>query len=759
MSGLHLRNALLKAGQWRSLSVAIMSIAGIAVSLGIFATLRHREWQQVCADLTVAANVRMAAFATELDVDGDAVDAIHAFCSVHGHVDALDFHAFVAPFAAEAPGLRAFAWVTSTRDANKKERFAIRYAEPQDSTKAMVGVDLGRTDELRHAFERSRDSGKAVALTSIPLPAALKCHNSFVLIRPVYWEGMSPEVSPQPSNGFCGFVVGIFSIPDLVDAALKDLPPEGIHMDFYDLTHPDRPRLFHRHESRIGADFLPHVPSELIRTREFDLQVSDTNWRIECYPVPAFIAEHKTWNPWVVLGLGLMMTTSGCTLLELTIRRAVRHEGALMKQAEELRHSEKRTYFLLNDVKAKNRELEQLYQVAQTATRAKSEFLANMSHELRTPLTAIMGYADLLIESLPSGDELQAATTIERNAEHLLAIINDLLDISKIEAGRFRVERVSCSPEHLFVDLRTMMAASAHTKGLTLHLTPEGPLPETIVTDPVRLRQILVNLIGNAIKFTEHGEVRVTTRFLTEPPDDPKLQIEVTDTGIGMSSTHMERLFQPFVQADSSITRRFGGTGLGLTLSKRLAIMLGGDIAVHSTPGKGSTFTVTIATGPVDPSTLRDYTSDWKTDIQKLSAASVAVRLEGRILLAEDGVDNQRLLTRILTKAGAQVVVAQNGQEALDMALAATTGENGSPFGLILMDIQMPVMDGYHATRQLRAAGYKGTIVALTAHAMPHDIQQCRNAGCDSHIAKPFQRDALLQTVAQFLNAATDVVK
>jgi len=303
---------------------------------------------------------------------------------------------------------------------------------------------------------------------------------------------------------------------------------------------------------------------------------------------------------------------------------------------------------------------------------------------------------------------------------------------------------------------------------LTLSAELAGPLPETILTDPLRLRQILVNLVGNAIKFTERGEVRVGARLISglgrgtvpfssdENRDSPpkagpaRLQFEVTDTGIGMSEEQVANLFQPFSQVDGSTSRRFGGTGLGLAISKRLAEALGGTIEVHSAPGKGSTFSVTIDPGPLEGIGVLHPTEAVASPAAPgaAPAGEGKIALCARVLLAEDGPDSQRLISLVLKKAGADVTSVENGQLALEAALAAR--DAGNLFDVILMDIQMPVMDGYEATRALRDRGYTGPIIALTAHAMTGDRQRCLDAGCDDYAAKPIDRRQLLATVARW---------
>ena len=406
-------------------------------------------------------------------------------------------------------------------------------------------------------------------------------------------------------------------------------------------------------------------------------------------------------------------------------------------------------------LEAANQTLEEFNHVAETANRAKSEFLANMSHEIRTPMTAILGYSDVLLDEIEQENSRSAVYTIKRNGEHLLGLINDILDLSKIEAGKLEVERISCSPVKIVADVASLMRVRAQAKNLPLDIEYAGSIPESIHCDPVRLRQILINLIGNAIKFTETGRVCVLTR-LVQCSDRPSwLQFDVIDTGIGMTQEQVVRLFKPFMQADSSTSRRFGGTGLGLSISKRLAKLLGGDILVSSTPGKGSTFSVTIETGTLDGVQMLEAPAEAMAEGKREPKPNAVtdVKLDCRILLAEDGPDNQRLISFVLKKAGAQVTVAENGQEALQQVLAAK--DAGRPFEVVLMDMQMPVMDGYTATQELRQAGYDGPIIALTANAMLGDDEKCREVGCDDYLTKPIDRTKFLPVIASHVQQKT----
>jgi PAS domain S-box-containing protein len=389
---------------------------------------------------------------------------------------------------------------------------------------------------------------------------------------------------------------------------------------------------------------------------------------------------------------------------------------------------------------------------AESASRAKSEFLANMSHEIRTPMTAILGYADRLLDPEQTvADRLNHVNTIRRNGAHLLTVINDILDVSKIEAGEMKMERVACSTSMIIGDVASTMRVRAIEKNLKFDVVLATAVPETIETDPTRFRQVIINLLGNAIKFTEAGWVRLSVRYDANGPGGAnRLVVEIIDTGVGITPEQQSHIFEPFAQGDASTTRKFGGTGLGLTISRKLARMLGGDIDVDSTIGRGSTFTVSIDPGPVAADAM--MISTFKEVITDVGPLRVGARLAGRVLLAEDGPDIQQLLSHYLRNAGAEVAVADNGRIAVEKILAAAAA--GHPFHVVLMDMQMPELDGYGATSELRRRGQDLPIVALTAHAMAHDRAKCLNCGCTDFLSKPVSRKELIETIAKHLPAS-----
>jgi PAS domain S-box-containing protein len=394
-------------------------------------------------------------------------------------------------------------------------------------------------------------------------------------------------------------------------------------------------------------------------------------------------------------------------------------------------------------------ELTQAKEAAEESNRSKSAFLANMSHEIRTPMSAILGYSDLLLEpSRTQSDKVDSLQVIRRNARHLLQLINDILDISKIEAGKMSPETIECDLPATVAEVTSMIRPRATEKNLEFRVVFDGPIPRKIRTDSMRLKQILTNLLGNAVKFTLRG--MVTLRVSCQRREDgSRIQFDVADTGVGMNEKQMGRLFQAFTQADESTTRKFGGTGLGLVISKRLAVLLGGDITVESTPMVGSIFKCFIEAGDLDGVEMITNANEGLLEAQEPQAVSGrrAIRLSGRVLLAEDGPDNQLLLSLHLREAGADVTVAENGRMAVNLA-------KSQPFDLILMDMQMPELDGYGATKELRRLNFKLPIIALTAHAMEGDREKCMAAGCTDYLSKPVERDDLLQLLNKYLARA-----
>lgn len=422
-------------------------------------------------------------------------------------------------------------------------------------------------------------------------------------------------------------------------------------------------------------------------------------------------------------------------------------EAKVRKRTFELQQVNRRLRHKVTECQQAEGQARVLANEAVAANRAKSEFLANMSHELRTPMNAIMGFSQVLAEIELDDEQRTYVKMIYNNSNTLLRLISDVMDYSRIEAGKLNIHIKDCKIGELLDEIESIMRPAAIKKGIRLEILQCEMIPESIKTDPLRLRQCLVNLIKNAIKFTETGYVYVNIALETIS-EETFICFDVEDTGIGIADENMPTIFDSFTQVDGSSTRKYGGAGLGLAITKRLIKMLGGRISVQSKEAKGSIFKITIPTGVHWP---QEGSAAWNKykhvdEIFELSDTEKGSAMyTGKVLVAEDNPSNQKLIAILLQKLGFEVTLADDGLEAVEKCAA-------EKFDIVLMDMQMPNMNGYEATRQLRSTGIKTPIIAVTANAMTGDEKKCMDAGCDGYLSKPIDRNKLDELISQHLS-------
>lgn len=606
---------------------------------------------------------------------------------------------------ARADGAPDFA-VRSHPDADRGDgpHYVVLFHEPESVNRSAWGLDVTTLGVNRAAFDDSAEADEVRATRGFHL---------YQLPDP---EGLGIVMTLPVRTGGSGEVSGWIAAPIVVDNAFLSwagIGWEGAWVRVAEVGNGER-TLF---ESGPAGEHGEPI--------SLAMAIGGRDWVFQCAPYGHRVLAGERGEAWVVLVAGALVSVLVSMLLWLAMRTGDRARRLAYRMTKTLAESEARQSLLA--------------QRAQDASEAKTLFLANMSHELRTPLTAVLGYADRLAEEGGLGEgQAEAVRAIRRNGWHLLALVNDVLDLTGAETGLAAQRYETVHVASLVEDAVATARPAAQRKGLRVEGEVEGGAAVAAVLDATRVRQVLNNLMHNAVKFSESGSVRLVARRSGE-----RLHLSVTDSGPGIEPSARGRIFEPFTQGDERHSRSQGGAGLGLAVSRRLARRMGGDVTVESEVGKGSVFTLWLPLVPGEAG----------GGVAEARAEASATPLHGRVLVAEDSEDSQRLLGWMLRRAGLRVESATDGAQAVRAVVNA--GEAGEPFDLVLMDVQMPVVDGLEATRELRRRGFRGAIVALTAHAMPEDRRRCLAAGCDDYRSKPIEREELIRVVAEHLGAAS----
>jgi signal transduction histidine kinase/CheY-like chemotaxis protein len=699
---------------------------------------------------------------TRLKIYTNALIATQALFKANKFTDRNEFGAFISGFnlRTQYPGMHGIGYTlkVSQKDlpahvrqiqtsglpdyrpwpqSNESELFSIIYIEPLDwRNKRALGYNMHSDPIRRKAMDQARDSGEAATtgLVTLVQETSEKTQPGFLIYVPIYKKNMPVSSFEERRKALEGFVYSPFRAQDLFAQIQKDLLKDdsSIIIKVFDgNSELEKDLLFSSQDEKQKS--LVKYRHE----RSLPLLIADHPWTLKIQAAPE---NHLNW--WELSPLFVGILGSIISFLIFYIHRFSKTLNINLK--EDLKRQK--------NTQERVREAQIL---SEQANQTKSRFLAAITHEIRTPLGIILGFADLALDAKGINEEVRDYLVgIKRNGNSLLNLIGDVLDLSKIEANKMEMDLRQVPLHETLDDVISSLNLLAREKGLNLKLIKDEPLPTFISTDPLRFRQILINLIGNAIKFTEKGEVSLRVRGLSKPVVGSPIHLEflIQDSGIGIVPEFKKTIFQPFSQGESLKSQTHRGTGLGLALSKQLAIALGGDAElVHSEVGKGSTFRFYINGGLYSKAPIEKEPK--KTDAHRNStslSSQTLPPLEGvNILVAEDSSDNQLLIKRYLTSAGARIDFANDGLEALSMA-------NKKDYSVILMDIQMPNLDGYEATQRLRKEGYKKKIIALTANAFREERERILSGGFDQYLTKPISRINLIKEISAILFKEND---
>ncbi|CAE7760391.1 luxQ [Symbiodinium sp. CCMP2592] len=630
-----------------------------------------------------------------------------------------------------------------------EEHYIIKYAEPQPRNEMILGLDVAAKPANKDVYDRAAFTGSMQISAPFKLKQ-LEAENAeskfgLVFTYPSYEPGMPTETSEQRRQAIRGWVslsIDTALFANYINARNNHADRVSISTDDFQQNVISLTNIIPIGKECSIESNVEYSFSHTIGGKTINTTVSACTLHPESDLTPTEIASHtqKANNALIIGSLASLLVTAITFFITQGRTRAVNLASKMNKSL----------------IESEQRQREFAYN-AQRANHAKSVFLANMSHEIRTPMTAVLGYTEILKDMVPEHHDPEtmgtAVNRITRAGSHLLTVINDVLDLSKIESGKLAINPVKCHIGEVLAECVATMQVQSNERGVDLEVKFKTPIPESIVADPYRVRQIILNLISNAIKFTYYGSITIELEQI-----DDTLNIAVADTGVGIEPDRLETIFKPFEQVDinkveTALSYENLGTGLGLSISRQLAEMMQGELSATSVVARGSTFTFSLPIVlPQSESAQHTITELPIDDSTKINTRKLpTTQLSGRVLIAEDGPDNQLLLKHFFSKTELEYEFVWNGQQALNRVF--NDPKLYESFDLIIMDMQMPVMDGYQATAKLREEGCRLPILALTANALPGDRQRCLEAGCDEYETKPLNRARLLRTIQRLLNS------
>ncbi|HKY81661.1 MAG TPA: response regulator [Sphingobium sp.] len=716
----------------------LVGVASLALTLGAWRWLSQEQSRSIETEFTLEADQRAEGIKRQFATETNVVKALLGYYQGQQAISQGQFAAFAKVYLTGLSSLDSVQWVPHVRGGARAETFPILYAQSaMGSANDIIGFDWGSDPSARTAILAARSSGEINAAAHIKLPQMADGAPRIAVFAPVY-DGVAEEMTVDERRAhFKGFVVAVLRIGDVIQSAVDLTPREGVDLYLLDSAAPPARRVLlsilspgsdRKRRPGTGAE----MAGELFHSSS--LVIGDSVFTIYSAATSGYGRKRLTSTPTIALAGGLAVTLILTIYLITLANQRARIEQVVAQRTAELRGLNTRLEERTMQLVTSEAELRSAKDKAEEATRAKSQFLANMSHEIRTPMNGVIGAAELLGDTKLTASQREYLYMVSQSADALLHLINDILDFSKIEAGRLELEHVAFNLRDELADTLQSFAARATEKGIELACHVALDVPDALEGDPYRLRQVVINLVGNALRFTDKGEVVVDIALDGKSDKEARLRIAVSDTGPGIPPDKQQLIFEAFSQADSSFTRRFGGTGLGLTIASQLVQLMGGQLQLDSEVGRGSVFHFAI------PFTLAEAQPTGQP-IEQPTLLGLPV------LVVDDNATNRRILDEIIRGWGMKPLTVDSGPKAL-AALRNAVGI-GRPFRLVLLDMMMPGMDGFAVAQEIaRGAEAERPAVIMLSSAQKDEMARRTGAvGIAAFLLKPVRQSELLEAI------------